>query len=253
MAPEVAVERQFSVERLSRLARLERGHFWFVGRRELVKRLLRKYLGKKGRLVLDLGCGTGLMLEILIRQGHRVVGLDRLRQGLYATRQALPVSWLLQAEATQLPFQENVFDTVLLLDVLEHADDRALLAEIQRVLQAGGWAVIAVPAMPWLWSYRDAAAGHLRRYTRQQLLRVLTDAQLQVQETHYYQCLLFPLLVLSRLFGRRSPRLRDFEEQPPRILNAVMTWMNRLETRLSDTIPWPWGSSLVVICRKMPA
>ena len=240
----------FSVDRLSRLAQLERWHFWFVGRRLLIDRLLNRYLDDKAQLVLDLGCGTGLMLEILMRQGHRAVGLDLRPEGLYATRQALPRSRLLQAKATQLPLKENVFGTVMLLDVFEHVDDRVVLAEVQRVLRPGGWAVITVPAMPWLWSHRDEGAGHLRRYTRQQLLGLVNSARFQVQEMRYYQCLLFPLVVISRLFGRNGPGIRDFEERPFPILNSVMSWVNRLEVRLSDVISWPWGSSLVVICRK---
>ncbi|MBI4380684.1 MAG: class I SAM-dependent methyltransferase [candidate division NC10 bacterium] len=240
----------FGPDRLSRLSQLERWHFWFVGRRALIDRLLNRYLDGQAQVVLDLGCGTGLMLEILMRRGHRVVGLDLRPEGLYATRQVLPRSWLLQAEVTYLPLRDNAFGAVMLLDVLEHVDDRSLLAEVQRVLRPGGLAVITVPAIPWLWSYRDEAAGHLRRYTRQRLFSVLTDAGFHVREMHYYQCLLLPLVVITRLFGRRGPRLRDFEERPLPIFNAVMTWINRLEVQLSDLISWPWGSSLVVICRK---
>ena len=36
--------------------------------------------------------------------------------------------------------------------------------------------MLSVPALPWLWSYRDEAAGHLRRYTRAQLCKLLADA-----------------------------------------------------------------------------
>lgn len=243
-------ECRFSSERLSRLSQLERWHFWFVGRRALIDRLLNRYMDKS-QLILDLGCGTGLTLEILVRQGCRAVGLDLRPEGLSSTRQALPHSWLVQGEATHLPFEENIFGAVLLLDVLEHVDDQALLGEVHRVLRPGGLAVITAPALPWLWSYRDDAAGHLRRYTHQQLFHLLTHAQFQVQEMRYYQCLLLPLMVITRLLGRRSPQLRDWEEQPRAIFNMIMTWINRVEARLSDVVSWPWGSSLVGICRKM--
>jgi len=56
----------------------------------------------------------------------------------------------------------------------------------------------------------------------------------------------------ARLFGRRDPKLRDLEERPLSALNAVMTWINEQEARLGDFLPWPWGSSLFVVCRKEP-
>lgn len=243
-------EYQFSLDRLSRLSNIERRHFWFVGRRALIDRLLKRYLGDKEQLILDLGCGTGLMLEILMQRGHHVMGLDRRPEGLHAVNRLLPQSWLLQAEATRLPLIENAFDAVMLLDVLEHVDDRDLLAEVHRVLRPDGLALITVPAIPWLWSYRDKDAGHLRRYTRRQLTSLLTGANFQVLEICYYQFLLFPIVLLTRLFGRRGPGWRDFEDLPFPVLNTVMSWINILEAKIGNIIQWPWGSSLVVVCRR---
>jgi SAM-dependent methyltransferase len=68
-------------ERLLRLAEMEGRHFWFVGRRVLVDGLLGKYLNRGSR-VLNLGCGTGKMVEALMGRGYRVVGLEPPRDGL---------------------------------------------------------------------------------------------------------------------------------------------------------------------------
>ena len=250
ISPQVSLDARFTHAQLVRLSQLERWHFWFVGRRVLIDRLLDKYLNGKAQFVLDLGCGTGLMVDILMQQGHRVVGLDIRPEGLRATRQAQPESWLLQAEATHLPLAENVFDAVMLLDVLEHVDDRALLAGVHRILRPGGLVLITVPAMPWLWSGRDEAAHHLRRYTRRHLSRVLGNAQFSIEEVRYYQCLLMPIVAITRFLGRRRPGPRGFEERPPSLVNTILTWVNTLEVKLSDRIPWPWGSSLVAIGRK---
>lgn len=241
----------FSFDRLSRLAQLERWHFWFVGRRALLARLMKKYLRERDLLVIDLGCGTGFMLEMLTRQGYRMVGLDLRPEGLRAARQMQTSAWLLQAEAVHLPLKDNTFDVILLLDVLEHVDDRTLLAEIVRIVRNGGWVFISVPAMPWLWSYRDEAAGHLRRYTRQHLSSVLAQTHIHVQEIRYYQCWLLPLVAMSRFFGHSGPMMRDLEERPFPALNSVLAWMNTMETRLSAVIAWPWGSSLMAVCRKL--
>lgn len=252
MTSNQVTQSRFGPDRLLRIAEIERRHFWFVGRRELLHRLIARYLTRQAHLILDLGCGTGMMTESLMRMGYQVIGSDLRPEGLSALHRGVPESRVMQAEATRLPVKNAAVGAVLLLDVLEHAEDRALLAEVHRVLRPRGWAIIAVPAMPWLWSYRDHAAGHLRRYTRAQFRRLLEEADLEIREMRYYQCLLFPILMITRLLGRRGPLLRDWEESPGPILNALLTWINRFEVRTSRLVPWPWGSSLVAVCRKIP-
>ncbi|MBI5419761.1 MAG: glycosyltransferase [Deltaproteobacteria bacterium] len=243
--------RSFGAERLARLSRMERWHFWFAGRQALVRRLLNRHMEGKDRLILDIGCGTGLMLEILEGMGMgRVVGMDVRPEGLRRTRQALPGSWLVQGEATRLPLADNAFDAVLMLDVMEHVDDRLLLSEVRRLLRPGGVALITAPAMPWMWSRRDEAAGHLRRYTRRGLVDAVENASLHVQEIGYYQFFLFPLVVAARLLDRSGVVRHDIEERPPAFMNAVFSRINSLEARWGDFIPWPWGSSLLAVCRK---
>ena len=240
----------FSLDRLSRISELERWHFWFAGRRALVNKLLKRYLLHKTSLILDLGCGSGSMVHSLTRQGYRVVGLDYHLHGLHAVSQLLPQPWLMRGEATHVPLRDSTFDAILMLDVLEHVKDQKALAEVHRILRPGGLAIVTVPAIPWLWSYRDEAAGHLRRYTRRQAKRVLVDADFGVIEDQYYQFNLLPVLLICRLFGRRGPGLRDMEERPSPMINAVLTWVNKLEVGLSDIIRWPLGSSLAIVCRK---
>ncbi len=239
----------FSAARLGRLSEIEHWHFWFVGRRKLVSRLVAQYLDRSMAL-LDVGCGTGYLMEELTQQGYRIAGLDLRPEGLRSTRNDLPAALLIQAEATHLPLAAETFEAVLMLDVMEHVDDRALLREIGAVLKPGGILVLTVPALPWLWSYRDTAAGHLRRYTRRGLGQVLVAAGFGIREIHYYQCLLLPLAILTRLFGKRDATLRDLEDQPAPMLNNLLMRINNLEVSLGRVLHWPLGSTLVAVCQK---
>ena len=243
-------EKGFSAERLARLAEIERWHFWFAGRRALLEWVWKQYRGATGGLVLDLGCGTGAWLEVLRRDSQTLLGIDLLSEGLQKVRSAAPGSWLVQAEATQLPLPKALLGHVLMLDVLEHVDDRQALAEVHRVLSPQGRVILMVPAIAWLWSYRDVAAGHLRRYSRGQIMRVCREAGFSIELVRRYQFLLLPLIILTRLLGRRGPRLRDLEEAPHPALNAILRWANVLEAKLSRYISWPWGSSILVVCTK---
>jgi len=248
--PPIPPEKGLPPDRLGRLSRAEGWHFWFVGRRALVDQLLGRYLPPDGRPLLDLGCGTGLQLRELSVRGYRMLGVDVRPEGLMETRAALPGARVLRGSATKLPLADHSLGGVLLLDVLEHVDDGAALAEVRRVLRPGGAAVITVPALPFLWSHRDEAAGHLRRYTRRGLSRAVSLAGLELMELRFYQFLLFPVVLLSRLVGRWSAGMERVEERPGAPLNALLARIARLDASLGRVIPWPWGSSLVAVCRK---
>jgi len=242
--------KSFDPRRLKRISELEQWHFWFAGRQALVTDFLRQCLRPDSDWLLDLGCGTGFLLQ-KYDSNHRVIGLDLLRDGLMAMRQTNPTALLLQGEAVHIPLKNEVLNGIVMLDVLEHVDDFAVLKEASRVLARNGWLILSVPAMRWLWSYRDRAAGHLRRYNRQNLKEILGSSEFQVEKIRYYQFFLFPLVALSRFIGRNSSMTRDLEEKRISFLNRILTWINKFEAKMSRWISWPWGSSMIVICRKI--
>ncbi|MGM0557369.1 MAG: class I SAM-dependent methyltransferase [Myxococcota bacterium] len=97
--------------------------------------LLHRYV--KGKEVLEVGCGTGLVMHRVAERARSVAGIDisagMLRQ---ARRRGLNVA---QADATALPFGDAEFDIVYSLKVLAHVRDidRAL-QEMARVTRPGG-------------------------------------------------------------------------------------------------------------------
>lgn len=246
-----APQLNFGTDRLDMIAALERTHFWFVGRRLLVRTLLAHLGLGAGSTVLDVGCGTGSLASQLAASGCRVLALDPQPDAF--SRHSGPRPAALQfarADAEHLPVADNSFQAAIALDVLEHTDDERAIAEIVRVLQPGGAVVITVPALPWLWSRRDVNAGHQRRYTRRRLEQLLARAGLDVVEVRFYQCLLLPVFVVTRLAARRSSRPLGAEERPADWLNRVGLWINRFEVRTGDVIAWPVGSSLAAVGRK---
>jgi len=100
---------------------------------------VRRWLG--GGRVLEVGCGTGLVMERVRRFAAGVVGMDLSRGMLSRARaRGLPVC---RASAFALPFREESFDLVYSFKVLPHVEalDRAL-AEVARVLDRGGTALL---------------------------------------------------------------------------------------------------------------
>ncbi|HEX7707403.1 MAG TPA: class I SAM-dependent methyltransferase [Thermoanaerobaculia bacterium] len=232
----------FSIARLEALRRIESWHFWFVSRRELVASLLQREL-REGETLLDVGCGTGASLS-LAGAGVRRVGVDIHIEEL--TR------GMLQGDATSLPLRTSSVDVILALDVLEHVDDDAMLAEVARVLRGGGRLIATVPAVRALWSVRDEAAGHRRRYSRAMVRDLLTRHGFRLRHLRGFQFVLLPMVLLSRLTRRKSVAARDFEDAPPRWLNRILLAVNRLELRLPRLLRPPVGSSLALVAVKEP-
>jgi SAM-dependent methyltransferase len=102
---------------------------------------------------------------------------------------------------------DEAFDTVLLLDVLEHIkDDVDLLHRLRSRLGAGGHLILKVPAMPSLYSPMDQAIGHWRRYDKARLSDVIRRAGLDVVGAWSFNAFAVPGWWWNgRVLKRRSP------------------------------------------------
>lgn len=237
----------FSKTRFDVMAKFSEHHFWFAGRQALVKRILDAELTEKRKNALDIGCGPGLWLSSWRRYAHNVLGIDPFADVVDQNQRGEDLK-VVSGTTSALPVSEGQTDLVIILDVLEHVDDRTALAEINRGPCPGGYVLATVPAMTLLRSYRDKVAGHLRRYTRASLVGLFQDARLEIDKSQYYQNLLFPLIAISRLLGRRSATNRNREDAPPSWLNAALPSVNMFEVK--SGLRLPFGSSLVLLARK---
>jgi len=88
------------------------------------KLLLRLWSPSSSQRVLQVGCGTGIFLEWFAQLGHQVTGIDSSSAMLNIARLRLPPRILLeQGFPEDLPYEDNTFDTVVMMRVLEFVDD----------------------------------------------------------------------------------------------------------------------------------
>lgn len=93
-----------------------------------------------GREILEVGCGTGLVLARLAQFAARARGVD-LSPGMLAKARARGLE-VAEADATALPFAAESFDVVCSFKVLAHVRDaRTAMAECARVVRPGGWVI----------------------------------------------------------------------------------------------------------------
>lgn len=111
--------------------------------RHLAQRRDATYALQPGERVLDLGCGTGATVARLRSQGIDAVGIDFAPEMVRAaTQQHDLAAHVTCAEATQIPFEDQRFDVVMVDGVLHHLAVQgkliAALREVRRVLKPGG-------------------------------------------------------------------------------------------------------------------
>ena len=239
---------------LEATAHAERDHFWFRGFRRFVTPLLEACAaGRRDLLSLDCGCGTGHNLQLL-RQFGRAVGIDLTFAGLqYAARRG--DRQVAQASAGSLPFAAKQFDLVTSFDVIYSLPDdveRATVAEMFRVLKAGGHLVLNVAAMPILHGSHSVLSGEIRRYSKTGLRQVLERAGFRIIRLTYTNASTLPITAGVRLAQRALGHEASAAEitVPPAPINAALAGVLALESMAVKVIDMPAGSSLLCLAAK---
>lgn len=99
---------------------------------------------KRGGRVLDIGCGTGKLLDWLKRHGWQVYGVETSKKAAeYGNSFGLNI---FNGELIEAKFSSEFFDVVVINQVLEHLyDPKGTLREIHRILKRDGMLIVGVP------------------------------------------------------------------------------------------------------------
>jgi ubiquinone/menaquinone biosynthesis C-methylase UbiE len=225
-------------------------HWWYRARRALVADLLAGEVAT-GATVIDVGCGTGDNLAALDAvAGRTVVGVELSEYAVrHAPRGAGGGVRAGVARAEHLPFPAACADLVTSMDVIEHLDDDAALAEYRRVVRPGGRVLLTVPAYQWLWSDHDTWAAHRRRYSRRTLVAAVARSGLRPRRVTYFNSFLVPpAAVLRRTPARRLVKGEQDEvgASSPAV-DRVMTGLAGLERRWAGRRSVPFGLSIACL------
>jgi SAM-dependent methyltransferase len=236
-----------------RMKVLETTHWWFLGRRKVLTRLLAGLdLPAKAR-ILEAGCGVGGNIEMLTGFGSvEAMEPDEPSRAYVAARTGImPVGGYLPHD---LPFKPASFDAVCAFDVVEHVDDdRGAVAALSALVAPGGYLVVTVPAYQWMWSAHDKVHHHKRRYSRTQILDVVDGGGLEVVKASYFNATLFPLAAGVRLLKKLTRSQSPDDAMPPAWLNGLFRSLFGGESAWLAGHSLPFGLSIVVIARRPPS
>lgn len=245
-------------------AEIEERHWWFRGRRRIVRRLLAEIAPPgTGRRIVDVGCGTGANIASLA-DAYACHGIDPSPEGIELARWRFPaVRFTCGLAPEAFGPEERDADVILAMDVMEHVPDDFLFASsLLGALKPGGHLLITVPADAALWSAHDEAFGHYRRYGRPRLERVWRDLPVTPLLVSHAMARLYPVVrgvrSWNRLRGRAAGHAGTDFTMPPGPVNTLLEGLLAGEAdRLVETLShparaYPRGVSLVAILRREP-
>lgn len=242
-----------NADEYANLERVERTHWYYAGKRDLVRNWLQRVRPPvAGDLLLDCGAGTGIFASEM-ESLCKVLVLDDHEEALRLLRQRFRQEQILSLAGDQVPLPDASLDFVTALDVLEHVpDDGAVVKGFYRLLKPGGIAVVTVPASMALWSDWDVVLHHFRRYSRNQLGGLFPPSDWEVCHLNYTNVMVYPAVWLIRKWRRWFPAgegvVRSEDREPA-------AWINRLLRRVFVVtgvmrIPFPFGVSLILVAKR---
>ncbi len=230
---------------------LEKTHFWFNARRDIILKLL-DGSGRRGK-ILDVGCSIGSLIRFLAGNGYKdLYGIDVSGDAIAACRKS-GLKNVFVMDAAKLKFPDKKFDVIVASDIVEHIEDHDMvIREFKRVLKPNGKLLVFVPAFGFLWTNGDDASNHRRRYTKRSLSGLLRKNNMRIERISYWNLSLFlPFIAFKALksVGMGGDEYPIHRMNP--LLNGLLLGVLRMENRLIRRgIDFPFGVSVFAVAKR---
>ena len=188
-------------ETLETMIEVDEHHPWYKARMVLINEVIDNDLSKNSN-ILDFGCGSGAVLEMLKNKGYtNIYGMDVSNACVNLVKSRGINAGLISSDLLNLG--KNKYDLILLLDVLEHVErDLELLKNLRTSLRHNGKILITVPAHQFLWRPHDDANHHFRRYSRIKLVNLISQSNFKIISFRWWNSTLFFGFMLMSLYHK---------------------------------------------------
>lgn len=238
-------------------ARIEEEHWWFRGRRRILRDLVSSVIPPfAGGRLIDVGCGTGADIASL-SDAYDCQGIDPSQEGIEHARRRFPdVTFSCGLAPGAVVDEIGRTHLLMMCDVLEHIeDDAGTLRSLVVAMPVGSHLLLTVPADMHLWSMQDVNYGHYRRYDLQMFSRVWRDLPVQQRLLSYFNSNLYPVIRLirsvtqltGRTYGDGGTDLKLPSPQVNRVLEEVLASEGRaLKAALKGTGTSRFGAGVSI-------
>jgi SAM-dependent methyltransferase len=213
-------------------------HFWMEWRFQIIKIYLNQLM--LGHSIedrfLDIGCGNGQFIKQITN--YFDLNIDGCDLNIYALEkfQNKNGNIFIYDLYEKNPKLIRKYKTIFLLDVIEHLiDDRSFILTAKEHVKQNGWIIINVPALPILFSKYDKVAGHYKRYTKNDLVKLFNESGISTYFIGYWGMTLLPLAIIRKLllsFTDSQKVIRKGFKPPNKIINNMLKALMKLEISL---------------------
>ncbi|MCX6383411.1 MAG: class I SAM-dependent methyltransferase [Actinobacteria bacterium] len=242
-------------EEYSLMYKNEEKLWWYKGLQDLLFYYIKKFC-KRGRLLLDAGCGTGKNMDILISEGFKVKGIDISDDSINFCK-SRGINDLKSCSICNIEYESDFFDLVYCIDVLGNLSDQQrkdALKEFYRVLKPSGILILNSAALKWLSSQHDIVVGIKKRFAKKELIDLIESTGFENLKCTYRVFLLFPIIVLVKvaktIFIKLTKNPSSDQWLPPKIINDFLTFIQMSENKILKKSNLPIGSSIFLIVMK---
>mgnify|MGYP001315865649 CR=1 FL=1 len=232
----------------SRQIKNQEKHWWFQARKKIIEQIISDINLKKKINILDFGAGSGVNLDMLKKHGL----VDIHEQNKYARNAIKKKQIKIKNLYSTLKIKKNFYDLILMADVIEHVKQpKQLLKNLKKFLKKDGRILITVPAYQFLFSKKDDALGHYRRYNKKSLKKVLHG--FSIERISYFNTFLCIPIIIMTLLNKYLNRdyIKEVETTPNFILNKVCYIIFMSEKYFIKYFSFPFGISIYALVRNV--
>ena len=235
-----------------RMAKKEFDHWWYASTRELISQLLGSFDKRNlPPVILDAGCGTGAT-GAWLAEASELIALDIEQAALDHYQRRSPSARIIRSGVESMPLPDDSVDIVVCVTVLYHAEVAEpfdAISEFVRVLRPGGRVLLIEPGIKKLRRAHDRVTHTGRRFAREELRTLATEAGLRVDRLSGAYSFLVPIAFLKSIVERGTTK-SDLDGGGNRI-GWLLRALARLERRLMRHVSIPFGLSVCLVATKV--
>ena len=232
----------------SRQIKNQEKHWWFQARKKIIEQIVSEIKLKKKNNILDFGSGSGVNLNMLEKYGL----VDIHEKNKFARIAIKNKNKKIKNLYSSLKIRKNFYDLILIADVIEHVrQPKNLLRNLKKFLKKDGRILITVPAYQFLFSKKDKALGHYRRYNKKLLKNEL--AEFKIENISYFNTLLCIPIIIMTLLNKLLKRdyIKEVETTPNFFINKLCFIIFAAEKYFIKYLNLPFGISIYILVKNV--